>query len=102
MSDTASQPSPEQKTPRRDAWERWVKIWIVVFYASLIIPMILALLAEDSNQDKVLIIGFSLGLGAWYALVMMWIVPRARGRRQLIWPVIFLSGGNLSNSVLIL
>jgi signal transduction histidine kinase len=92
MSDTASQPSPEQKTPRRDAWERWVTIWIVVFYASLIIPMLLALLAEDSNQDKVLIIGFSLGLGAWYALVMMWIVPRAHGRRQLIWPVIFMVG----------
>ena len=67
-------------------------IWIVVFYISLIFPMILALLTEDSNQERLLILGFSLGLGAWYALVMMWILPRARGRWRVIWPVIFIAG----------
>ena len=54
--------------------------------------MILALLTEDSNQERLLILGFSLGLGAWYALVMMWILPRARGRWRVIWPVIFIAG----------
>jgi len=92
MTDTAAYPSPEPKAPRREAWERWVVIWIVVFYVSLIFPMILALLTEDSNQDRLLILGFSLGLGAWYALVMMWILPRARGRWRVIWPVIFIVG----------
>ena len=67
-------------------------IWIIVFYISLIFPMILALLTEDSSQDRLLILGFSLGLGAWYALIMMWIVPRARGRWRIIWPVIFIAG----------
>jgi signal transduction histidine kinase len=92
MTDTAAKPSPETKAPRREAWERWVVIWIVVFYISLIFPMILALLTEDSSQDRLLILGFSLGLGAWYALVMMWILPRARGRWRVIWPVIFIAG----------
>ena len=67
-------------------------VWIIVFYAALAIPTVLALLAEESPQDKLLIIGFSLGLGAWYALIMMWIVPRARGRWQVIWPIIFMAG----------
>jgi len=92
MTDTSAYPSPEPKAPSREAWERWVVIWIVVFYISLIFPMILALLTEDSNQERLLILGFSLGLGAWYALVMMWILPRARGRWRVIWPVIFIAG----------
>ena len=50
-------------------------VWIIVFYISVGIPMVLALLAEESNQERLLILGLSLGLGAWYALVMMWILP---------------------------
>jgi signal transduction histidine kinase len=70
-------------------------VWIVVFYISLGIPMLLALLTEESNQERLLILGFSLGIGAWYALVMMLILPRARGRWQVAWPVIFLLGAML-------
>jgi signal transduction histidine kinase len=95
MTDTAAKTSPETKAPRREAWERWVTVWIIVFYISVGIPMVLALLAEESNQERLLILGLSLGLGAWYALVMMWILPRARDRWRVIWPVIFLIGAIL-------
>lgn len=95
MTEIATKTPPEPKTSRRDAWERWVTIWIAVFYISLAIPTVLALLADESAQQRLLVLGLSLGLGAWYALVMMWIMPRASGRWQITWPVIFLVGAIL-------
>jgi signal transduction histidine kinase len=92
MTEIATKTPPEPKTSRRDAWERWVTIWIAVFYISLAIPTILALLAEESTQQRLLVLGLSLGLGAWYALVMMWILPRASSRWQVAWPLAFLAG----------
>lgn len=92
MKDSPTLPSTKQKPAPREAWERWVVIWHVVFYVSLAIPTILALLAEDLNQSKWPVLGFSLGLGIWYGLVMMWLVPRARGRQQVIWTIVYLAG----------
>ena len=90
MSDSASTTQIETKASRKDAWERWVTVWIVVYYISLVVPTILALLAEQSYQERLLILGLSIGLGIWYAVVMMGILPRASGRWQIIWPIIFL------------
>jgi signal transduction histidine kinase len=92
MTDSPTPASTKQKPAPREAWQRWVTVWIIVFYVSLAMPMIMALLAEESTQDKLLIIGFSLGLGIWYAIVMLWILPRAGGRWQVIWTLIFLAG----------
>jgi signal transduction histidine kinase len=92
MMEPDSGTATQAKIPRRDAWERWVVVWISVFYISLVLPTILALLAEESNQERILILGLSLALGAWFALVMMWISPRSKGRWQVIWSVIFMAG----------
>ncbi|MES0361454.1 MAG: sensor histidine kinase [Anaerolineales bacterium] len=80
---------------RREAWERWVIIWHVVFYISLAVPTILALLAEELNRSQLSVLGFSLALAIWYGLIMVWIVPRARGKYQLIWSIIYLAGAIL-------
>ena len=92
MADTPSNSSPVQKAPRRDAWERWVTVWVIVYYISLAIPFVLAFMAGESTREKVLVVALSLGLGAWYALVMMWILPKASGRWQVAWVIIFLVG----------
>jgi signal transduction histidine kinase len=92
MSDSSNLPSLKQKSSRRDAWERWVVIWHVVFYVSLAVPTILALLMEDLNRSKWTVLGFSLALGLWYGLVMVWIVPRARWKLQLTWTIVYLAG----------
>jgi signal transduction histidine kinase len=49
-------------------------------------------MAGESTQEKLMVVALSLGLGAWYALVMMWILPKASGRWQVAWVIIFLVG----------
>ena len=83
--------SPTPPPARREAWQRWVIIWHVVFYISLAVPTILALLAEELNRTQWSVLGLSLALGAWYGLVMVWLVPRARGKLQLIWSIVYLA-----------
>jgi signal transduction histidine kinase len=68
-----------------------VVIWNVVFYVSLAVPTILALLAEDLNRSQWSVLGLSLALGAWYGLVMVWLVPRTQGKLQLIWSIVYLA-----------
>ena len=93
-------PSPDS-TPvapppaRREAWERWVVIWRVVFYVSLAIPTILALLAEDLNRSPWSVLGLSLALGVWYGLIMVWLIPRSGGRWQTPLALVFLIGAIL-------
>jgi signal transduction histidine kinase len=69
-----------------------VVIWHVVFYVSLAVPTILALLTEEVNRSKWSILGFSLALGIWYGLVMIWFVPRVRWKLQLTWTIVYLAG----------
>jgi signal transduction histidine kinase len=90
MSGSSTRLSAKEKTSRRDAWERWVIVWHVVFYLSLAIPTILALLTEESNQSKWTVLGFSLALGLWYGVVMVWIVPRAREKLKLVGTIVYL------------
>jgi signal transduction histidine kinase len=92
MSESTSIPLPKPKPARQEAWKRWVLIWHVVFYLSLAIPTILALLAEEVNRPKTNILALSLGLGAWYALVMIWLISRVSGRYQVIWSIVYLVG----------
>lgn len=93
MSDPSTVPTLIQKTSRRDAWERWVVIWHVVFYVSLAIPTILVLLTEELTRSKWTVLGFSLALGLWYGLVMVWLVPRAPGKIQLTGTIMYLAVG---------
>jgi len=95
MPDATISPSIDTKPARQEAWERWVVIWHLVFYASLAIPTILVLLPGDVNRSKLSVLGLSLGLGIWYALVMIWIIPRVSGRQQLIFSILYLAGAIL-------
>jgi hypothetical protein len=69
---------------------RWVKIWHIVFYLSLALPTYLTLSAGTMRYSTWLILGLSLFLGFWYGLIMMWLVPKAQGKRQTILSLVFL------------
>jgi signal transduction histidine kinase len=89
-------PSPDSNPPapppaRREAWERWVTIWHVVFYVSLAVPTIMALLAEELNRSPWSILGLSLALGVWYGLIMVWLVPRSQPNSQLVLTLLYLA-----------
>lgn len=88
-SESSSAPSPPA---RREAWERWVKIWHIVFYVSLILPTVLVLADEGLDQVQWPVLGLSLALGAWYGVVMIWVLPRTKGRRQTAVSLIYLMG----------
>jgi signal transduction histidine kinase len=88
---TRSTHAPTFPAPRRDAWVRWVKVWHVVFYLTLVLPTLLALTSETMRYSKGLIIGLSLFLGIWYGGMMMGWVPRAQGRRQVLLSVVYLA-----------
>lgn len=91
---SASPDSSSATTPpaKREAWERWVKIWNGVFFLSLAIPTLFALLADNGIYPKWLLLGLSLALGIWYGLIMVWLVPRAGGRWQTTLSLVFLIG----------
>ena len=92
MAATPDASSASPPPAKRDAWERWVKIWHIVFYVSLAGPTILALLTEELNLSKWSVLGFSLALGIWYGLVMIWLVPRAQWKLQVTWRIVYLAG----------
>ena len=81
-----------KSSSKPNAWEHWVKIWHIVFYLTLVLPTTLALFSGDLGQSPELVLGLSLALGIWYALVMIWIVPRTEGYRQWAGSLIFLVG----------
>ena len=85
-------PKPASQLPssRRDAWMRWVKVWHIVFYLSLALPTYLTLSSGTMRYTTWLILGLSLFLGLWYGLIMMWLVPKAQGKRQTILSLVFL------------
>ena len=95
MSDITASPSKNAKPSRREAWQRWVIIWHVVFYISLVVPTIVALLADELNRSRASVLILSLALGIWYALVMIWFVPRAKGIWQVAGSIIYLLGAIL-------
>ena len=96
----ASTTSPASVPPpsRRPVWERWTKVWHAMFYISLALPTILALSSPDLNTPSLLrlsaplILGLSLALGAWYTLIMVWLLPRSHYKRQTIWTLVYLVG----------
>ena len=67
-------------------------IWNVVFYVSLAVPTILALLAEELNRSQWSVLGLSLALGIWYGVIMVWLVPRLDARWQTPISLVFLIG----------
>jgi len=67
----------------------WVKVWHVVFYLSLALPTYLTLSSGTMHYSTWLILGLSLFLGIWYGLIMMWLVPKAQGKRQIILSLIY-------------
>jgi len=91
---TGSTTSPGKNLPprKRHAWERWVSIWHIVFYVTLVLPMFLALFSNELSYPPGLVLGLSLAMGAWYAIIMIWRMPRLQGRRQLAWTLVYLFG----------
>ena len=80
------------KPSRREAWERWVIIWHVVFYLTLVIPVVFVFKADDLPYPPWVVLGLSLILGIWYGVVMIWVVPRLNEKSQVFWSVVFLVG----------
>jgi signal transduction histidine kinase len=81
-----------QQPSRRSAWERWEKIWIVVFYLSLAVPTALALFSGNLRSSPWLVLGLSVTLGVWYALIMIWRIRKSSAKGQIGWSLIFLIG----------
>ena len=91
----SASPDSTSTTPppaKREAWERWVIIWHVVFYVSLAVPTVLALAAEELNLSQWSVLGLSLALGIWYGVIMVWLVPRLDARWQTPISLVFLIG----------
>jgi signal transduction histidine kinase len=87
---TASNPSPP--TSKSNAWDRWAKIWHAVFYVTLGLPTLLALVYGDPDQSLVLILGLSLALCLWYAFMIIWLLPKLQGNVQQSAALVFLIG----------
>lgn len=69
---------------------RWVKVWHIAFYLLLVLPTYLTLASGKMRYSTWLILGLSLFLGIWYGLIMMWLVPKAQGKRQTILSLIYM------------
>jgi signal transduction histidine kinase len=86
-------PAPyDQKpaSPRRDAWMRWVKVWHIVFYLTLVVPTILVLSSGTMYYSTELVLGLSLFMGLWYGLIMIVLLPKTQGKRQTVLSIIYL------------
>lgn len=79
------------RSSKRDAWERWIVVWHVVFYLTLALPAALALFSRDLAGSPELVAGLSLAQGAWYGLVMVWLVPRFSASKQTFWSLVYLT-----------
>lgn len=81
---------PEIRSSRRSIWERWEKVWVTVFYLSLVLPTALGLMSGNLRYPTVVVLGISIFLGIWYALIMIWRVRKSSGKRQIGWSLVFL------------
>jgi signal transduction histidine kinase len=68
-----------------------VSVWHVIFYLTLVLPTALALLSGNLSSPW-LVLGMSLSLGIWYALIMVWLIPRSQSKQQVAWSLVFLVG----------
>jgi signal transduction histidine kinase len=78
--------------PKKEAWERWVVVWHIVFYVALALPTALALFSGDLAGASELVAGLSLAQGLWYALIMVWLISRIKGKRSTVWTLVYLAG----------
>jgi signal transduction histidine kinase len=83
---------PSQIVSKPSAWERWSRIWHAVFYVTLGLPTLIALVYGDANLSLGLIFGLSLALGLWYALMIIWLLPRLEGDIRHSSALVFLIG----------
>ena len=83
-------PAPQHRSSQRDAWMRWVKVWHIVFYLSLVFPTALTLFSGTLRYSIWLILGLSLFLGFWYGLILIWLAPQAQGKMQAILSLVYL------------
>jgi signal transduction histidine kinase len=95
MSTSTQNKTNHSRRSIREAWERWVLIWHVVFYLTLIVPTIYVILSEDGPSPPWLIVGLSLVLIVWYSIIMVWAVPRVKETRQTFYSVVYLVGAVL-------
>jgi signal transduction histidine kinase len=70
---------------------RWVKVWHIVFYLSLVLPTILMLYTGVMQYSIELVLGLSLFQGLWYGLIMVWWVPKTQGKRQTLLSLVYLA-----------
>jgi signal transduction histidine kinase len=77
---------------RREAWERWVVVWHVVFYLTLVLPTALALLSSGITGSRGLAAGLSLVQAIWYGMVIVWLIPRLTGKKLTVWSLVYLAG----------
>ncbi len=90
---SSAKPSKNGVQPsRREAWERWVVIWHVVFYLSLGVPTVLALVGERMRYPSWLVFALSMTLGIWYGIVMVWLATRFDEKWSVLWSAIYLVG----------
>ena len=75
---------------QRETWERWVIVWHIVFYLSLGLSLFFALTADDLRYDSWVVLVLSLALGIWYAVIIVWYVPKVTGAAQTAWSLVYL------------
>jgi signal transduction histidine kinase len=75
---------------KRDAWIRWVKVWNIVFYLTLVVPTVMVLTSGTMHYSTELVIGLSLFMGLWYGLIMIVLVPKTQGKRQTVLSILYL------------
>jgi signal transduction histidine kinase len=80
----------QRPSTRLDAWVRWTRVWHVVFYLTLSIPTVLVIYSGTMRYSTGLILGLSFFMGLWYGLIMVWLVPRAQGKKQTVLTLVYL------------
>ncbi len=76
-------PLPPAPRHPRPAWQRWVSVWHVVFYASLAIATAIALLTGTATGPAPALIGLSGLLGAWYWLTVIRLLPTSANQARV-------------------
>ncbi|MBN2547760.1 MAG: sensor histidine kinase [Anaerolineales bacterium] len=83
---------------QRSVWERWTVAWHAAFFITLVVPVVLALLTPETSPERGLpfsppwLVGLSLALGAWYGLVMVWLLRRQPPNRMYFWSTLYVIG----------
>jgi signal transduction histidine kinase len=82
--------SAKEPAPKREVWERWIVVWHVVFYTTLTIPTALALVSGDLAGTPELVISLSIVQGLWYAVMIVWLISRVKGKMLIVWTLVYL------------